>query len=66
MAPGVAGTAVSLARVAGRLGSFVAPVMAGEMVTITGTFADLFVFAVGLGVAGALIVWFMEESGTRA
>ena len=37
-----AGTAVSLASVAGWLGSFVAPVVAGELVAITGTYAVLF------------------------
>ena len=61
--PAAAGTAVSLASVAGWLGSFVAPVMAGELIATTGTDAVLFVFAVGLGVAGALTVWQMAESG---
>lgn len=64
--PGAAGTAVSLASVAGWLGSFVAPVMAGELVRTTGAYAVLFVFAVGLGVMGALIVWLMAESGESA
>lgn len=58
-----AGTAVSLASVAGWLGSFVAPVVAGELVATTGTDAVLFVFAIGLGVMGALTVWRMAESG---
>ncbi|SDZ76958.1 MFS transporter, NNP family, nitrate/nitrite transporter [Haloplanus vescus] len=62
--PTAAGTAVSLASVAGWLGSFVAPVVAGELVSITGTYAVLFVFAAGLGVVGALTVWQMAESGT--
>ncbi|MEF8885813.1 MAG: MFS transporter [Haloarculaceae archaeon] len=61
--PSAAGTAVSLASVAGWLGSFVAPVVAGELVASTGTYAVLFVFAVGLGVTGALTVWQMAESG---
>jgi NNP family nitrate/nitrite transporter-like MFS transporter len=61
--PGAAGTAVALASVAGWLGSFVAPVVAGELVTVTGTGAVLFVFAVSLGVTGALTVWQMAESG---
>jgi len=58
-----AGTAVSLASVAGWLGSFVAPVVAGELVAITGTYSVVFAFAVGLGVTGALTVWRMAESG---
>ena len=61
--PRAAGTAVSLASVAGWLGSFVAPVVAGELVATTGTYAVLFVFAVGLGVMGGLTVWQMAESG---
>ena len=61
--PRAAGTAVSLASVAGWLGSFVAPVVAGELVAATGTDAVLFVFAVGLGVIGGLTVWQMAESG---
>ncbi|QAU14428.1 MFS transporter [Halorubrum sp. BOL3-1] len=62
--PRAAGTAVSLASVAGWLGSFVAPVVAGELVAITGTYSILFVFAVGLGLSGGLAVWQMAESGT--
>ncbi|MFB6297214.1 MAG: nitrate/nitrite transporter [Salinirussus sp.] len=61
--PGAAGTAVSLASVAGWLGSFVAPVVAGELVATTGIDAVLFLFAVGLGVIGGLTVWQMVESG---
>ncbi|WP_311171585.1 MFS transporter [Halobellus ordinarius] len=60
-----AGTAVALASVAGWLGAFVAPVVAGELVATAGTYAVLFVFAVGMGVAGALTVWGMAESGGR-
>jgi len=63
VAPGAAGTAVSLASVAGWLGSFVAPVVAGELVAAGGTYTVLFGLAVGLGVAGALVVWRMAESG---
>ena len=63
VAPQAAGTAVSLASVAGWLGSFVAPVAAGELVATTGIDAILFVFAVGLGVSGGLTVWQMAESG---
>ena len=58
-----AGTAVSLASVAGWLGSFVAPVAAGELVAISGTYIIVFGFAVALGVAGTLTVWRMAESG---
>jgi NNP family nitrate/nitrite transporter-like MFS transporter len=61
--PQAAGTAVSLASVAGWLGSFVAPVVAGELVATTGIYAVLFVFAVGLGVVGGLTIWQMAESG---
>lgn len=61
--PSAAGTAVSLASVAGWLGSFVAPVAAGELVAIAGTYAALFALAVGLGVTGVLTVWRMAESG---
>jgi NNP family nitrate/nitrite transporter-like MFS transporter len=61
--PAAAGTAVSLASVAGWLGSFVAPVVAGELVATTGTESVLFGLAVGLGLAGALTVWQMAESG---
>ena len=64
--PRAAGTAVSLASVAGWLGSFVAPVVAGELVAATGIDSVLFVFAVGLGVTGGLTVWQMAESGTAA
>ena len=61
--PSADGTAVSLASVAGWLGSFVAPVVVGELVATAGTYAVLFVLAVGLGVTGGLIVWQMAESG---
>nr|WP_305882601.1 MFS transporter [Haloplanus ruber] len=61
--PSAAGTAVSLASVAGWLGSFLAPVLAGELVATTGTYGVLFALAVGLGVTGALTVWRMAESG---
>ncbi|WP_324760989.1 MFS transporter [Haloarcula montana] len=61
--PRAAGTAVSLASVAGWLGSFVAPVVAGELVATTGIDAALFAFAVGLGLTGGLTVWQMAESG---
>jgi NNP family nitrate/nitrite transporter-like MFS transporter len=61
--PSAAGTAVSLASVAGWLGSFVAPVVAGELVSLGGTYTVLFALAVGLGVVGALVVWRMAESG---
>lgn len=60
--PSAAGTAVSLASVAGWLGSFIAPVIAGELVTTTGSDAILFVFAIGVGVIGMLTVWQMPES----
>ncbi|RLM53555.1 MFS transporter [Halobellus sp. Atlit-31R] len=66
VAPSAAGTAVSLASVAGWLGSFVAPVVAGELVATAGTYAVLFVLAVGLGVTGSLTVWQMAESGEFA
>jgi NNP family nitrate/nitrite transporter-like MFS transporter len=62
--PGAAGTAVALASVAGWLGSFVAPVLAGELVAAAGTYDVLFGLAVGLGVTGTLTVWRMAESGT--
>ena len=62
--PSAAGTVVSLASVAGWLGSFVAPVVVGELVAITGTYAAVFGFAVALGVIGTLTVWQMAESGT--
>ncbi len=61
--PSAAGTAVSLASVAGWLGSFVAPTVAGTLLAATGTDAVLFGFAVVLGVTGALTVWQMAESG---
>jgi NNP family nitrate/nitrite transporter-like MFS transporter len=61
--PEAAGTAVSLASVAGWLGSFVAPVAAGELVATAGTYAVLFLLAVCLGVTGAVTVWRMAESG---
>ena len=41
---------------------FVAPVVVGELVATAGTYAVLFVLAVGLGVMGGLIVWQMAES----
>lgn len=47
----------------GGLGSFVAPVVAGELVATAGTYAVLFVFAIGLGVMGVLTVWQIAESG---
>jgi len=61
--PRAAGTAVSLASVAGWLGSFVAPVVAGELIATAGTAAVLFLLAIGLGVAGTVVVWQMAESG---
>jgi NNP family nitrate/nitrite transporter-like MFS transporter len=64
--PSAAGTAVSLASVAGWLGSFVAPVVAGELVAIAGSYDVLFVFAIALGIVGALTVWGMAESGVPA
>ena len=63
VAPTAAGTAVSLASVAGWLGSFVAPVAAGELVATAGTYTVLFALAVGLGVTGVFTVWQMAESG---
>lgn len=60
--PRVAETAISLASVAGWLGSFIAPIIAGELVATTGINAVLFVFAIGLGVAGGITVWQMAES----
>jgi hypothetical protein len=42
---------------------FVTPVVVGELVATAGTYAVLFVLAVGLGVTGGLIVWQMAESG---
>lgn len=63
VAPRAAGTAVSLASVAGWLGSFVAPVVAGELIATTGTYTVLFVLAVSLGLIGGLTVWQMAESG---
>jgi NNP family nitrate/nitrite transporter-like MFS transporter len=64
--PSAAGTVVSLASVAGWLGSFVAPVAAGELVATTGTYAAVFWFAVGLGLLGLLTVWRTAEPGTSA
>jgi NNP family nitrate/nitrite transporter-like MFS transporter len=61
--PWASGTVVSLASVAGWLGSFLAPVLAGELVATTGIDAVLFAFAVGLGLLGGLTVWQMAESG---
>ncbi len=63
--PSAAGTAVALASVAGWLGSFVAPVLAGGLIAATGTDGVLFAFTVGLGATGALTVWGMAESGGR-
>ena len=62
----VAGTAVSLASVAGWLGSFVAPVVAGKLIATSGTYTVVFGFAVGLGVIGGVTVWRMTESGGSA
>jgi NNP family nitrate/nitrite transporter-like MFS transporter len=61
--PSAAGTVVSLASVAGWFGSFIAPVLVGELVTTAGTYAAVFVFAVCLGVSGTVTVWRMAESG---
>jgi NNP family nitrate/nitrite transporter-like MFS transporter len=61
--PSAAGTAVSLASVAGWLGSFVAPVLAGELIATAGSYAMVFALAVALGVTGGLTVWGMAESG---
>jgi Sugar phosphate permease len=63
--PRAAGMAVSLASVAGMGGSFVAPVVAGELVATTGIDV-VFVFAVSLSVMGGLTVWQMAESGESA
>ncbi|MBB6645684.1 MFS transporter [Halobellus sp. MBLA0160] len=61
--PSAAVTAVSLASVAGWLGSFLAPVVAGELVARAGSYTPLFGFAVVLGVVGVVTVWLMTESG---
>ena len=61
--PATAGTAVAVASVAGWLGSFVAPVVVGDLVATTGNDAVVFSFAVALGVVGLLTVWRMAESG---
>ena len=61
--PSAAGTAVSFASVAGWLGSFVAPVVAGKLVALAGTTTVLFPFAIGIGLMGTIIVWQMAESG---
>jgi NNP family nitrate/nitrite transporter-like MFS transporter len=58
-----AGTAVSIASVAGWLGSFIAPVIAGELVAITGGYVVILWFVGSLGVAGGLSAWQMSESG---
>jgi NNP family nitrate/nitrite transporter-like MFS transporter len=59
----VAGTAVSLASVAGWVGSFVAPVVAGRLITTAGSYRVVFGFAVVLGALGGVTVWRMTESG---
>jgi NNP family nitrate/nitrite transporter-like MFS transporter len=61
--PAATGTAVSVASVAGWVGSFVAPVVVGELVATTRSYVVVFGFAVVLGVAGGLAVWRMAESG---
>lgn len=61
--PKAAGTAVSIASVAGWLGSFIAPVIAGELVAITGGYVVILWFVGSLGVAGGLSAWRMSESG---
>lgn len=62
--PSAGGTAVAIASVAGWLGSFVAPVVVGGLVGYTGGYTVVFVFAIGIGLMGALTTWVMAESGS--
>ncbi|PSP82254.1 MFS transporter, partial [Halobacteriales archaeon QS_1_68_17] len=57
----VAGTAIGLVSVAGWLGSFVAPVVAGRLIAVSGAYATTFAFAVALAGAGLLAAWASDE-----
>jgi len=58
----VAGTAISLVSVTGWLGSFVAPVVVGELIALSGGFVVIFGFALAVGAAGLVTTWLTDES----
>ncbi|PSP86359.1 MFS transporter [Halobacteriales archaeon QS_1_68_17] len=60
--PNVAGTAISLVSVTGWLGSFVAPVVVGELISVAGGYTVVFGFAVVVGLAGVVTTWVTVEA----
>lgn len=59
--PENAGTALSILGSAGISGAFSAPVIAGGLIDLTGTYAAAFAYAVGLGIAGVGLVFVTAE-----
>lgn len=59
----MAGTALSFLSTAGIAGAFSAPLIAGELISVTGTFAAGFAYAGALVVAGLALAWSAPESG---
>lgn len=59
--PADAGTALSILGSAGISGAFSAPVIAGGLIDLTGTYAAAFAYAVGLGVVGICLVFVTAE-----
>jgi predicted MFS family arabinose efflux permease len=57
----VAATAVSLLTAVGLVGAFLAPVVAGQLVELTGGFTTAFLVAGGVGVAGVLLALVAPE-----
>ncbi len=62
--PAVRGTAVSLLTSVGLFGALVAPVSAGWLIELTGTYELAFLVAGAVGVAGAALALVAPETGT--
>lgn len=60
-APDVRATSVALLTAVGLLGSFVAPVVAGWILQVTGSYPLAFAYAVLLGAGGLVLAWVAPE-----
>lgn len=58
----VAATAISFVTTLTSLGAFVAPIIAGYIIEVTGMYALAFVYAASMGVLGLVLAWRMTEA----
>jgi MFS-type transporter involved in bile tolerance (Atg22 family) len=58
---GISGTSLSLLSTSGIAGAFVAPLLAGVLIDITGTYLSVFVYASSLAALGIATVWKAPE-----